>query len=59
VVLDALTQLMGLTEPEHLELRALATDTIGTVALAVGRTVFDVSGFTARVGEIADQADHT
>ena len=33
---------MALNEEEHLELRAVTTDTIGTVAIALGRQAFEV-----------------
>jgi len=41
-VLDHLFHAMTLTEPELLELRALAADTLGTVANALGKQAFAV-----------------
>jgi len=50
-VLDHLFQAMTLTEPELLELRALATDTLGTVANALGKQAFAVRAIWKCRGE--------
>ena len=41
-VVNQLLQAMTLSGDDHVELRSLATDTIGTVAVAIGREAFQV-----------------